>query len=148
MIKGANTLFAAMAAFILAIGPVLGAEGVHKLALQISDNDAQKMNTVLNVAANASQYYSGLGEEIDVSVVAFNLGLHMLRTDTSPVAERMASFAQSMPNVKFYACNNTREGMAKKEGKDIPIMENAEVVPAGVIKLMELDAEGYTILRP
>jgi uncharacterized protein len=148
MLRPVNILFAVIAVFLLTMGPVLAGEGVHKLALQISDNDEQKMNAVLNVAANASQYYSGLGEEIDVSVVAFNLGLHMFRSDTSPVAERMASFAQSMPNVKFYACNNTRTSMAKKEGKDIPIMENAEVVPAGVIKLMELDAEGYTILRP
>ena len=123
-------------------------DGVHKLALQISDNDPIKMNTVLNVAANVSRLYSEKGEEVDIKIVAFNAGLHMLRSDTTPVAERMKSFAQSMPNVTFEACNNTREAMAKKEGKEIPLLDNAVVVPAGVVTLMELDADGYTIVRP
>jgi len=54
----------------------------HKLALQVSDNNPQKMNTVLNVAANVVRHYEGLGETIEVRVVAFNAGLHMLREDT------------------------------------------------------------------
>src|SRR2546430_13922981 len=61
------------------------AEGPHRLALQISDNDADKMNAVLNVAANVSKYYSDKGEEVEIQIVAFNAGLHMLREDTSPV---------------------------------------------------------------
>ncbi|MGZ6254178.1 MAG: DsrE family protein, partial [Candidatus Binataceae bacterium] len=61
------------------------AEGPHRLALQITDNDADKMNTVLNVAANVSKYYSDKGDEVEVQVVAFNAGLTMLRADKSPV---------------------------------------------------------------
>lgn len=72
----------------------------------------------------------------------------MLRSDTTPVAERMKSFAQSMPNVAFEACNNTLEAMSRNEGKEIALLDNVEIVPAGAIKLMELDAEGYTIIRP
>mgnify|MGYP002713291673 CR=1 FL=1 len=127
---------------------VFAGDGIHKLALQISDNNPQKMNTVLNVAANVSRHYSELGEEVEIKIVAFNAGLHMLRTDTSPVAERMRSFSQGMPNVTFYACNNTTMAMSRKEGKDIPLMEMAESVPAGVVTLMELNEAGYTVVRP
>jgi intracellular sulfur oxidation DsrE/DsrF family protein len=123
-------------------------DGVHRLALQISDDDPQKMNTVLNVAANVSRHYSSIGEEVEIRIVAFNAGLHMLRQDTSPVLERLTSFGQSMPNVSFAACENTIEGMSKKEGKDIPIVEIAEHVPAGVVDLMTLDEAGWTIIRP
>ena len=142
-----QTLGTAFFALVLTVAAYAG-DGAHKLALQISDNDPQKMNTVLNVAANVSRYYSEKGEEIDIKVVAFNAGLHMLRADTSPVIERMNSFAQSMTNVEFHACENTRENMAKKEGKDIPLLDMAQVVPAGAVDLMELDTAGYTILRP
>lgn len=138
-------------AVLLVLWATLGAfsqEGMHKLALQISDNDPQKMNTVLNVAANVARHYSEMGEEVDIKIVAFNAGLHMLRPDTSPVTERMTSFSQSMPNVSFQACGNTRSAMAKNEGKDIPLFDTAEVVPAGVVTLMELDGEGYTVVRP
>jgi len=121
---------------------------VHRLALQISDNNPQKMNTVLNVAANVSRHYNELGQQIEIQVVAFNQGLHMLREDTSPVKKRLAGFAQSMPNVVFDACNNTLQGMAKKEGKVPPLVSNAVVVPSGAVRLMELAEQGWVILRP
>jgi intracellular sulfur oxidation DsrE/DsrF family protein len=123
-------------------------DGIHKLALQISDNDPAKMTEVLNVAANVSRHYSGIGEQVDIKIIAFAGGLHMLRTDTSPVSERMISFAQSMPNVVFDACENTITSMERKEGKPIPLFEGVEIVPAGVVTLMELDEAGYTIVRP
>ena len=146
--KALARLAMAISALVVLATASVAEEGVHKLALQISDNDPQKMNTVLNVAANVSRLYSETGEEVDIKIVAFNAGLHMLRSDTSPVSERMKSFAQSMPNVTFEACDNTRQAMAEKEGKDIPLLDNVEVVPAGVVALMELDGDGYTIVRP
>ena len=124
------------------------AEGPHRLALQISDNDADKMNAVLNVAANVSKYYADQGEEVEIQIVAFNAGLHMLREDTSPVKPRISGFTKSMPNVSFKACQNTIDGMGKRENKDIPIVANADRVPAGVVTLIELGEKGWTIVRP
>ena len=46
------------------------ADSPHRVALQITDNDADKMNAVLNVAAN----YSDKGEEVEIQIVAFNAG--------------------------------------------------------------------------
>lgn len=130
--------------------PVTGAaaDKMHRLALQISDSDAEKMTAVLNVAVNVTKYYEQKGEEVEIRVVAFNAGLHMLRDDTSPVKERIAGFAKSMPGVTFNACGNTIDGMARKEGKKPPILASATVVPAGVITLMELASNGWTIIRP
>lgn len=140
-----RTVFAALLLIPLACLPA-GAAEKHKLALQISDNDPAKMNAVLNVAANVSKYYSDKGEEIDIQIVAFNAGLHMLRDDTSPVKPRLKLFKQGMPNVSFMACENTLEAMA--EGKEPPLVENAERVKAGVVTLIELGEKGWTIVRP
>lgn len=146
--KFATRILTALAAMFLYCSPVLAGNGPHKLAIQISDDDPVKMTTVLNVAANVSKSYTDKAEEIDIKIVAFNAGLHMLRSDTSPVAERIKSFNESMPNVEFQACNNTRMGMAKKEGKEIPLLDGAHVVEAGVVSLMELHESGYVIIRP
>src|SRR6185503_68794 len=132
---------------LLLVTPAL-AQGPHRLAMQISDNDPDKMNAVLNVAANVSKYYSDKGEEIEIQIVAFNAGLHMLREDTSPVKPRISGFTKSMPNVSFKACQNTIDAMGKRENKEIPIVANAEHVPAGVVTLMELGEKGWTIVRP
>ena len=139
-------------AILLALGTLSGAwaqdDGRHYLALQISDNDVQKMNTVLNVAVNVSQHYQEQGEEVEIRIVAFNAGLHMLRTDTSPVLARLTAFEQSMPNVSFAACGNTIDAMAATEGAAPPISDHAERVPAGVAELMMLDETGWTVIRP
>lgn len=125
-----------------------GAAEKHRLALQISDNDPAKMNAVLNVAANVSKYYSDKGEEVEIEIIAFNAGLNMLRQDKSPVLTRLKSFKQGMPNVAFKACENTLESMTRNEGKEPPLVENADRVPAGVVTLMELAEKGWTIVRP
>src|SRR6188768_4514728 len=132
-----RTVFAALLLIPLACLPA-GAAEKHKLALQISDNDPAKMNAVLNVAANVSKYYSDKGEEIDIQIVAFNAGLHMLRDDTSPVKPRLHSFKQGMPNVSFIACDNTLHSMTRSEGKEPPLVANVEHVEGGVVRLIEL----------
>jgi intracellular sulfur oxidation DsrE/DsrF family protein len=53
-----------------------------------------------------------------------------------------------MPNVAFKACENTLEAMTRKEGKEPPLVENAERVKAGVVTLIELGEQGWTIVRP
>jgi len=140
-------LFAALLFVPLAFASASAMEK-HRLALQISDNDAVKMNAVLNVAANVSKYYSDKGDEIEIEIVAFNAGLNMLRQDKSPVLDRLKSFKQGMPNVSFMACENTLAAMTRVEGMEPPLVDNAQRVPAGVVTLIELGEKGWTIVRP
>ena len=82
---------------------------------------AATFNKALNVATNFARGMSESGDFYEVEIVTFNAGLHMLRTDTSPVLERIASISESIPEVKFSACGNTIAGMTKKEGAAPPI---------------------------
>jgi uncharacterized protein len=110
----------------------------HRLAVQVDVNDPAVMNLALNNVSNAAQHYSELGQKVEIELVAFGPGLHMLRDDTSPVKARIKSMSEAMPNLTFAACGNTRENMTKAEAKDIPIISQAKVVKAGVVRLMEL----------
>ncbi len=141
-------ILALLTALTLSVSSAFAAGQTHKLALQVSDNDPEKMTAALNVATNVSKHYGALGDEVEIQIVAFNAGLHMLRADTSPVKERLQSFASGMPNVAFKACGNTLDAMARKEGVKPGIVPNAEIVPAGVVTLMELSKQGWTIIRP
>ncbi|MBI1201389.1 MAG: hypothetical protein GC182_02645 [Rhodopseudomonas sp.] len=143
-----RTLFAALVLLPLALASAHAGDKPHRLALQISDADPAKMTAVLNVAANVSRYYSDKGEEAEIEIVAFNAGLNMLRADKSPVLDRLKSFKQGMPNVSFMACENTLDSMTRHEGKEPPLVDNAKRVPAGVVTLMELAEQGWTIVRP
>ena len=96
-------MLAALFAVAMLMMPSIATAAEHTLVLQISGNNPQKMNTVMNVATNVSRLHSERGEMVDIKVVAFNAGLRMLRPDTSSVAERITKFAASMPNVEFQA---------------------------------------------
>lgn len=136
---------------LLAVYPAAAADKVHRLVLQISDNSPEKMNTVLGNASNVARYYAGKGEKFEIRVVAYSGGLNMLRTDKSPVLERIKEVRKDIPTLQFEACNNSIEGMAKAEGKkpsEIPLVDGARIVPAGVVELMELNEQGWTIVRP
>jgi intracellular sulfur oxidation DsrE/DsrF family protein len=131
--------------------PTLAADKIHRLALQISDESAEKMNTVLGNAVHVAQYYAARGEQVEIKVIAFHGGLNMLRTDRSPVLALLKAVSESLPNVSFEACNNTRESMARAEGKrpaDVPLFNAALIVPSGVAELLELGEAGWTIVRP
>jgi intracellular sulfur oxidation DsrE/DsrF family protein len=125
----------------------------HRLAIHVDDNDPGKMNLALNNAQNVTQYYTGKGEEIEIEIVAYGPGLHMLRADTSPkqVQGRVKSFSESMPNITFAACEVTRGKMAQAEGKkpaDIPLLKSAKSVPSGVVRLIELQEKGWSYIKP
>jgi uncharacterized protein len=120
----------------------------HRLVIQISENNPDLMSLSLNNAVNATQHYGGLGEEIEVEIVAYGPGLHMLREDTSPVKARVKSMAESLVGVVFTACGNTMDTMAKAEGKPVPILPQAKIVKTGVARIMELQERGWTYVRP
>jgi uncharacterized protein len=120
----------------------------HHLILQVNTNDPAAMNLALNNAVNVTQYYKETGENVKVEVVTFGPGLHMLRDDTSPVKARIETLALSTPEISYKACGNTRENMRKTEDKDIPIIPQAEVVKSGVIRIMQLQEDGWTYVKP
>ena len=72
----------------------------------------------------------------------------MLRADTSPVKKRIKSFAETFDNISFWACGNTKRKMTKKEGKEIPLLPQAKMVPSGVVHLMERQEQGWSYVRP
>jgi intracellular sulfur oxidation DsrE/DsrF family protein len=122
----------------------------HHVAFQIDQNDPQVMNLVLNNATNVVEYYRGKNEDVDVDVVAYGPGLHMLRADTSPVRDRIKQLKEMVfpGKIQFSACNNTKQGMEKAEGHAISVVPDATIVPSGVVRLMELQEQGWSYVRP
>lgn len=122
----------------------------HRLAIQVDQNDPQVMNLALNNATNVIEHYRARNESVDVDIVTFGPGLHMLRSDTSPVQDRIKRLKDmAFPGkIQFSACNNTRQGMEKTEGREISMISDATVVPSGVVRLMELQEQGWSYVRP
>ena len=145
-----------LATIVLALGlPALSGAGVaaekpHRVTIQVDQNDPDVMNLALNNASNVIDYYRNKGEDVQVEVVAYGPGLNMLRDDTSPVKDRIKQLKDlAFPsNISFSACNVAKQGMEKREGHAITLVPQASLVPSGVVRLMELQEQGWNYVKP
>ncbi|SIN96249.1 hypothetical protein SAMN05443247_01022 [Bradyrhizobium erythrophlei] len=128
----------------------LAADKAHRIAIQVDQNDPQVMNLALNNATNVIEYYREKNEDVEVDIVTYGPGLHMLRSDTSPVQDRIKRLKDMVfpGKIQFSACNKTKQGMEKTEGHAISVLPEATVVPSGVVHLMELQEQGWSYVRP
>jgi len=112
------------------------------LVIQVSTDDPRTQMIALNNAVNVQKAIPGAVVEI----VAYGPGLGML-TAKSKQKDRVMSMALS-EDITFSACGNTMNKMAKKSGKKPALINGVKVVPAGVTRIMELQANGYSYVRP
>jgi uncharacterized protein len=124
------------------------AAATHKVAIQVNQNEKGVMDLALNNAKNVIDFYAAKGETVAVEIVTYGPGLHMLRTDTSPVKDRISVMSLENPNLTFAACGNTQANQSKAENKPVTLINEAKVTPSGVVRLMELQKEGYAYIRP
>jgi intracellular sulfur oxidation DsrE/DsrF family protein len=102
----------------------------------------------LNNAENLTKLYQEKGEPLEIEFVAYGPGLQMLRSDTSPVKNRLSALADTMKHVTFSGCANTLAAQSKQEEKEISLVSQARLVPTGIARIMELEEQGWTYVRP
>lgn len=115
----------------------------NKVVLQISDSDPFKQTLVLNVAANLQRYYDP--QNVDIEIVAFGPGVRLMfegNANTDRINNLIAN------GIRFSACENTVNNMAKKLGYKPKIQQKITVVPAGAGRILQLNKAGWQILKP
>ncbi|MCW8880978.1 MAG: DsrE family protein [Sedimenticola sp.] len=115
----------------------------HKIVIQVSTDDPRTQKIALNNAVNLQK---ALGQDnVVIEIVAYGPGLGML-TSSSKEGPRITSLA--MQDIKFSACGNTMKGIEKKTGKMPVLLDGVTVTEAGVLRIMELQEQGYAYVRP
>ncbi|MGY3438547.1 MULTISPECIES: DsrE family protein [unclassified Marinovum] len=134
---------------MLSLATAALAEGVtHRVAFHVDENDPQLMNMALNNVANVTSYYESIGDTVIVELVAYGPGLNMFVAGKSPVEDRISAMSLQYENLSFAACGNTHRAMSEKAGKEIELLEETGMVESGVVRLIELQEEGYAYIRP
>jgi hypothetical protein len=137
----------ALAALFAVVGPARAEEPV-RIVFHLDENDPQRMNMVLNNAANARSYYESQGVPIEMEIVTYGPGVHMLLAGSSPVRDRISSMSVEVPDLAFSACGNTLAAMERKSGEAPSLIPEATVTPSGVVRLVELQRQGWAYVRP
>jgi len=137
------------AAFVAVPAAAQGTQDMHhRLVLQVDQNDPALMTMTLNNAGHVIDYYQERGEAVAIEIVTYSQGVHMLRDDTSPVKDKIRDLRGRLKGLSLAACNNTLRRMQESEGKPVKLIAAATVVPSGVVRLMELQEQGWSYVRP
>ncbi|MBE9564402.1 MAG: hypothetical protein IMF17_04080 [Proteobacteria bacterium] len=115
----------------------------ERIVLQISDNNPFKQTLVLNVATNLIKNYGQ--DKVDIEIVAFGPGLRLMFKENVN-SGRIQGLSTS--GVKFAACKNTIAGMSKKLGHAPELNSNAVPVSAGVVRIIDLQNQGFKLIKP
>lgn len=146
MNKSMRHLTMALYAMLITLGGTAHAAELgapHKIVIQVSTNDIDTQNLALNNAVNLQKHY-GM-DNVQIEIVAYGPGLSLF-TSGNELSQRVASLA--VQEIKLSACGNTIDKLTKKSGKAPDLTAGVGVVPAGVVRIMELHEQGYTYLRP
>jgi len=114
-----------------------------KVVIQVSTNDPTTQKIALNNAVNL-QKELGM-DNVEIEIVAYGPGLGLL-TQKNDQSRRVASLAAQ--DIKFSACGNTIKKVTKKTGKAPVLTEGVEIVPGGVVRITQLQQQGYAYIRP
>ena len=110
------------------------------LVIQVSKNDPAEWEMALLNARNVRKAYGD--QPFEVEIVAYGPGLKMLRND-SPVSAELEEAQKD--GVKLLACGNTMRATHTTR-QDLNWL--VDVVPAGIIEIMQKQSEGYAYVRP
>ncbi|MEZ5542891.1 MAG: hypothetical protein R3F42_12740 [Pseudomonadota bacterium] len=115
----------------------------HKVVLQISDDDPSKQTLILNVAGNLLKAYGT--DKVDIEIVAFGPGVRLMFAENVN-KDRIGGL--SADGVRFAACSNTLAKMTGALGYEPALNPDAVKVKAGVVRILELTEQGYTLVKP
>ena len=118
-------------------------EPKHKVVIQVSSDDPQVQTLALNNASNLQQL---LGmDNVKIEVVAYGPGLSIL-TSKSKMPQRVQSLEAQ--GVRFSACHVTMLGIKRRTGHLPKLIKGVVVVPGGVVRILELQQQGWSYIRP
>ncbi len=116
-------------------------ENPRKIVFPITKGDDVSINHVLSSANNVMKFYGP--ENVQIAIVCYSKGIRTLLKKEKKIALRVRSL--QMYDVEFIACGNTMRTMKIKPEE---LIEDIEIVTAGIVELVERSLKGWTYIYP
>ncbi len=111
-----------------------------RVVIHVTHNNKRVYQAALNYTYSLLEHY---GNKVKIAIVANGPGIGLLNKNNSYTKEIKTLIEEG---VSVSACNTTVHIMRKF--KDLPIIKGVKFVPTGVVKVIELQREGYLYLHP
>ena len=118
-----------------------------KVLIHLSTGDPAAFKETLNDVRGLMQHYSSKNINARVEVVANGDGLTMLRADTTPFAREIKRLQTAHKNLRFVACKNTINRLAREKGITAQLLPGVVVIDSGVAQLMRRQQQGWAYIQ-
>jgi|LGOV01.1.fsa_nt_gb uncharacterized protein len=113
----------------------------RQIVLSIGSGEAEEIHHVLGSANNILKFYGP--EKVEMVIIAYYKGIRaVLKTDRDIMIRVKAL---QLYGVEFIACGNT---MRTKGIKESQLLEDVEIVTAGLVEMIERQKSGWINITP
>ena len=121
--------------------PVPSIDKPREVVLGVSSGDDEIIQHVLSTANNVLKFYGP--EKVHMRVVAYYHGIRTVLKREQAFSPRVRALQQY--GVEFVACGNT---MQTKNIASSELLDDVEIVSAGIAEIIERSAEGAIYIHP
>ncbi len=115
---------------------------MYKAIFHVDQNDESVMTLALNNVVNLLKAIPG--EEHDLIVIFNGPGAHLLAWDgVAAHLERIKALVGE--GVRFQVCRNA---MVRYEIAEDQVIEECEIIPAGILSLINFQNDGFSYIKP
>ncbi|UFS63274.1 DsrE family protein [Sulfurimonas sp. HSL-3221] len=113
----------------------------RQVVFSVTEGTDEAINHVLSSANNVLKFYGP--EKVQMEIVAYSGGIRTLLKNNPKIAERVRTLM--LYDVTFVACGNT---MRTKNITEDQLIDDVEVVTAGIVEMIERVKEGWVYIKP
>ncbi len=117
-------------------------ENPRRFVFPITKSDKNEINHVLSSANNVIKFYGP--EKTEVVIVAYSKGIEAVMNHKNLKIKKRVEALMTY-DVEFIACGNTMRTLKIDKSE---LIDNVEVVTAGIVELIERQLRGYIYIRP
>ncbi len=117
-------------------------ENPRKFVFPITKSDRHEINHVLSSANNVIKFYGP--EKVEVVIVAYSKGIEAVMNHRDLEIKKRVEALMTY-EVEFIACGNTMKTLKIDKSE---LIDDVEIVTAGIVELIERQLRGYIYIRP
>lgn len=119
-----------------------------RVLLHLNEEGAAPVAELLDDIEAMYREAEATGQDLAVQVVVHSQAMELLRADRAPYPGRVAEMKREFSGLRFTACEQSLERLAREEGVDhIPLLPQAETVPSGVVEAARRQAQGWIYIK-
>ncbi|MFV1997241.1 MAG: hypothetical protein ACC641_04435 [Acidiferrobacterales bacterium] len=118
-----------------------------KVLFHLNSGDPEVGREALDELEGVLNYYESTGEKAIIELITNGGGIDLLRSDTSPFADRVLAMQKRYPNLTFITCQNTIDRLKRERGITAKLLPGIVVIDSGVAQIMRRQQEGWAYIQ-